>query len=85
MALFKIYRGEEELLTQITMHEGYAYFCENTGNLFIDISNTAGGRVQVNAYAASILKKDTKEIDVDDIFLARYCCTGWYWAENFNS
>jgi hypothetical protein len=75
MALFKIYRGEEKLLTQIPMHEGYAYFCENTGNLFIDISNTAGGRVQVNAYAASILKKDTKEIDVDDIFLTNMTAT----------
>lgn len=69
MALFKIYRGEEELLNQVPMHEGYAYFCEDTGNLFIDISNTTGGRLQVNAYAAQVLKKDTKEIDIDDIFL----------------
>lgn len=75
MALFKIYKGEEELLTQIPMHEGYAYFCEDTGNLFIDISNSAGGRVQVNAYAASILKKDTKEIDIDDIFLTNMTAT----------
>ena len=69
MALFKIYRGEEELLTQIPMHEGYAYFCENSGKLFVDISNDVGGRVQVNAYAAQVLKKDATEIDVDDIFL----------------
>lgn len=69
MALFKIYRGEEELLNQIPMHEGYAYFCENSGKLFVDISNDAGGRVQVNAYAAQVLKKDATEIDVDDIFL----------------
>lgn len=75
MALFKIYKGEEELLTQIPMHEGYAYFCEDTGNLFIDISNNVGGRVQVNAYAASILKKDTQEIDIDDIFLKEMTAT----------
>lgn len=75
MALFKIYKGEEELLTQIPMHEGYAYFCEDTGNLFIDIFNDVGGRVQVNAYAASILKKDTQEIDIDDIFLKEMTAT----------
>lgn len=69
MALFKIYRGEEELLSQVPMHEGYAYFCEDSGKLFVDISNDAGGRIQVNAYAAQVLKKDTTEIDVDDIFL----------------
>lgn len=69
MALFKIYRGEEELLSQVPMHEGYAYFCEDSGKLFVDISNDTGGRVQVNAYAAQVLKKDTTEIDVDDIFL----------------
>lgn len=75
MALFKIYRGEEELLTQVPMHEGYAYFCEDTGNLFIDISSATGGRVQVNAYSASILKKDDTEIDVDDVFLKTMTAT----------
>lgn len=69
MALFKIFRGPENELSQVPCHEGYAYFTEDEGNLFIDISNDEGGRVQVNAYSASVLKKDATEIDVDDIFL----------------
>lgn len=70
MALFEIFRGAEEELNQVPLHEGYAYFCEDTANFFIDVSNTAGGRLQINAYAAKVLKNDTREIDIDDIFLA---------------
>ncbi len=75
MALFKIFRGAENELNSISMHEGYAYFCKDTGNMFIDISNNAGDRVQVNAYAAKELIKYNsdgtiaKEIDIDDLFL----------------
>ena len=72
MALFKIFRGPETTLNQeMPIHEGYAYFCEDTGHMFIDVSSVEGGRLQVNAYAAEILKgKDGEtEIDVDDIFL----------------
>ena len=52
MALFKIFRGAEDQLNQIPLHEGYAYFTEDKQHLFIDISNEEGGRLQVNAYAA---------------------------------
>lgn len=69
MALFKIYRGTEEEFKLVPLHEGYAYFVEDTGDFYIDIGSNQGDRVQVNAYAAQILKKDDTEIDIDDIFL----------------
>ena len=56
MALFKIFRGPEDNLNSVPLHEGYAYFTEDKGNLFIDISNEEGGRLQVNAYAAQVLR-----------------------------
>lgn len=68
MALFKIFRGPEEQLSSIPLHEGYAYFTEDKGNLYIDISEEEGGRVQVNAYAAEVLRsKDGDIIEIDDI------------------
>ena len=67
MALFKIFKGAEEDLNDVPLHEGYAYFCEDTGNLFIDVSNIEGGRLQVNAYAAQVLKNNVTEIDIDDL------------------
>lgn len=70
MALFKIFKGVETDLINVPCHEGYAYFCEDTCNLWIDISNDAGGRLQVNAYAAKVLTNGTLEIDVDDILLS---------------
>lgn len=75
MALFKIFKGAEEDLNDIPLHEGYAYFCEDTGNLFIDVSNIEGGRLQVNAYAAQVLKNNVTEIDIDDIFLKNMTAT----------
>lgn len=66
MALFKIYKGNENELQKISYHEGYAYFCEDTRNFWIDSS---GSRLQVNAYAASVLKNGATEIDIDDIML----------------
>lgn len=75
MALFKIFRGPEDNLNSVPLHEGYAYFTEDKGNLFIDISNEEGGRLQVNAYAAQILKNEITEIDIDDIFLKNMTAT----------
>lgn len=70
MALFKIFKGSESELNKVPMHEGYAYFTTDKGNLFIDISNDAGDRVQVNAlHAQSLLDATGNEIDVDDILL----------------
>ena len=69
MALFQIFRGKESDLNSVPLHEGYAYFTEDKGNFYIDVSNEEGGRMQVNAYAAQILKNDVTEIDIDDIFL----------------
>lgn len=75
MALFKIFRGAEDQLNQIPLHEGYAYFTEDKQHLFIDISNEEGGRLQVNAYAAQVLSDGITEIDVDDVFLKNMTAT----------
>lgn len=73
MALFKIFRGPENELNTVPCHEGYAYFTEDTGNLFIDIASTPGSRVQVNARLADSLKAvvdgTVREFDVDDFIL----------------
>ena len=75
MALFQIFRGAENDLNSVPLHEGYAYFTEDKGNFYIDISNQPGGRVQVNAYAAQILKNNITEVDIDDIFLTTMTAT----------
>ena len=74
MALFKIFRGDEAGLNAVPCHDGYAYFTEDSGKLFIDIGNNPGDRMQVNAYAAEVLIRTapdgTKEyLDIDDLFL----------------
>ena len=74
MALFRIFKGAESGLNAVPCHEGYAYFTQDSGKLFIDIASTEGSRVQVNAYAAETLMKETAEgvfefIDVDDLLL----------------
>lgn len=74
MALFKIFRGPENGLNAIPCHNGYAYFTEDLGNLYIDISDDPGSRVQVNAHAADVLRSiaadgTITEIDIDDILL----------------
>lgn len=78
MALFKIFRGPESELVNVPCHNGYAYFTEDLGNLYIDIAtggDQATNRVQVNAFFAEELRKigangevvDT--IEFDDIEL----------------
>lgn len=74
MALFKIFRGPEKGLNNVPCHEGYAYFTEDLGNLFIDISDTPGSRVQVNAQYAEGLRSiaddgTITDIEVDDLLL----------------
>lgn len=69
MALFQIFRGSENELLQVPRHNGYAYFCEDTGNFFIDIGNGDNDRVPINAFAAQILREGTTEVEIDDIFL----------------
>lgn len=39
MALFQIFKGLESELNNVTMHEGYAYFCTDSGKFYIDVSN----------------------------------------------
>lgn len=72
MSLFKVYRGNKQALPT-TMHDGYAYFCADSGEFFIDVDLSSDGtglqRVQINALAASQLTDGVTTIDVDDIVL----------------
>lgn len=73
MALFKVYRGNEENLpTKLT--DGYAYFCADTGNFFIDYSVEGGKlyRKQLNAASASALhyEADGAMVEVDPATVA---------------
>ena len=82
MALFKIYRGDRDDLPggadgktpegTNKLHDGWAYFCMDTGELFIDADfggSTGLKRVQVNALAATKLSNGTDTIEIDDIVL----------------
>ena len=71
MALFKIFRGQEEQLAGVKKHDGYAYFTSDTGNLFIDVGNEddGGKRIQVNAKSAVNLYDGSTTIEIDDIVL----------------
>lgn len=68
MALFKICRGNEtNLPAQKT--DGWAYFCTDTGNFFIDWADTAGlvSRTQINSDLAHGLHylKDGEYVELD--------------------
>lgn len=88
MALFKIYRGDSNALpggkdgktapdgtalTQHKLHDGFAYFCADTAEFFIDVDLAGDGsglkRVQINALAATKLSDGTDTIEIDDIVL----------------
>lgn len=65
MALFKVFKGPQNRLEEVPIHEGYAYFTEDGHNLYIDISNTQ--RVQVNAKYASGLSDGIDTIEIDEV------------------
>lgn len=82
MALFKIYKGDESVLAEKSLHEGYAYFCSDTGNFFIDATTSNGlERIQINALKADSateaktatnatkLFDGVTTVEIDDIFL----------------
>lgn len=55
MALFQIFNGNEEDLsidfTKIAFHEGYAYFCKDTGAFYIDVVvNNVNKRVPISSH-----------------------------------
>lgn len=64
MALFKILKGNQSSLPA-AKNDGYAYFCPDTGNFFIDaLFNGSVQRIQLNAnYAASAKDADRIEIE----------------------
>ena len=50
MSLFKILKGAQTNLTDQVVHEGWAYFTEDTGNFYID---TSSQRIQINPKSKS--------------------------------
>lgn len=45
MSLFKILKGEQQRLPAQNIHEGWAYFTQDTGNFYID---TTDQRIKIN-------------------------------------
>lgn len=68
MALFDIFRGTEEELMRKKLHAGYAYFCEDTGKFFIDISDGEDG-TETDLYRIPINSKAANGLFVDDSFI----------------
>lgn len=67
MALFKAYKGQKQFLPTSKV-EGHIYFTTDTGELYVDVSNTE--RVQLTARDAQSLKKsDGTSIAADDVAL----------------
>lgn len=64
MAMFKVYWGEKKDLPK-TYHAGYAYFTTDDGMLYIDTTDEAEGRVEINAKGATGLIRDGQFIDAD--------------------
>lgn len=63
MALFKVFRGDETNLPA-SMNDGWAYFCTDTGNFYIDWDNGENlVRTQINAnYANKLQYRDDEEL-----------------------
>ena len=64
MALFQIFKGNETELNQVKFHAGYAYFCVDSGKMFIDISNE-GPRIPISGEAADGLIVNGEFVDAD--------------------
>ena len=68
MALFQIFNGNEEDLStdfsKITFHEGYAYFCKDTGAFYIDVMvNNVEKRVPISSHG--LIDDDGDLVDYD--------------------
>lgn len=84
MPLFKAYRGNkadlpggwnEELQKpndESKMHDGYVYFCADTGEFFVDVDLSGNGsdlkRVPITALTAARLSNGERTIDVDNLY-----------------
>ena len=57
LALFRVCRGNESNLPA-TMNDGWAYFCTDTGNFYIDWADDQGAlyRVQINSNYSNSLR-----------------------------
>lgn len=69
MALFKILKGESQNLPS-ELHEGYAYFLTDTGEFYVDISDSE--RRQLSAEKLSRTRSgETEVIEIDDLLLMK--------------
>lgn len=67
MALFKILKGQSQNLPS-ELHEGYAYFLTDTGEFYVDISDSE--RKQLSAEKLSRTRSgETEVIEIDDLLL----------------
>lgn len=79
MALFKVYRGNETNLPT-SMNDGWAYFCTDTGNFYIDWTSESGLiRTQVNANCANNLRylDGNEYAEIDATTLVQCLTTIW--------
>lgn len=68
MAFFKLYKGVQAELP-VAIHEGYAYFCTDTGNFYLDFSDTERRQFS-GEYAEKLRKSDGTVIEVDTLLTA---------------
>lgn len=77
MALFKVLRGDRANLDAYGFHDGYAYFCSDTGEFFIDCVNSFGEetRKQLKGGAqAQIIEWDEEDLSIDSFCLSYVNC-----------
>jgi len=65
VALFKQCRGSEKNLPT-TLTDGYAYFCTDTGNFYIDHKNASGAlvRSKISAHYADKLRYESDDVEI---------------------
>lgn len=68
MALFKVLRGDRANLDNYAFHDGYAYFCSDTGEFFIDCINSLGEEVRKKVGGAvQIIEWDNTSIKEGEV------------------
>lgn len=66
MAQFQAFHGDESLIDSIPIHDGYAYFTDDSHKMFLDAGSS---RYQINAYSAEQISNGVTTVEIDDIML----------------
>ena len=66
MAQFQAFHGDESLIDSIPVHDGYAYFTDDSHKMFLDAGSS---RYQINAYSAEQISDGITTVEIDDIML----------------